>query len=107
RGGRSARSQPWRRRTDAWRTVTNIIKSDPQGSEGASASLGCDLIRSSNCHPDLTPGTTDAQIEPGPQKRVDHCWGADRSGSGRQSLGTFFARPGHPRALRGPENVRL
>jgi hypothetical protein len=35
------------------------------------AFLGCDLIRCSNSHTDLTPGYTDAQIEPGPQKQVD------------------------------------
>jgi len=43
----------------------------PKAPKAQCASLGCDLIRCSNSHPDLTPGTTDAQIEPGPQKRVD------------------------------------
>lgn len=72
-------------------TVANPRSSPiPKAPKAQCASLGCDLIRSSNCHPDLTPGTTDAQIEPGPQKRVDHCCGADRSDSGRQSLGTFL-----------------
>jgi hypothetical protein len=55
----------------------------PKAPKAQCASLGCDLIRSSNCHPDLTPGTTDAQIEPGPQKRVDHCCGAVLAGANR------------------------
>src|SRR3569833_388898 len=43
----------------------------PKAPKAQRASLGCDLIRSSYRHPDLTPGTPGAHIEPSAQRRED------------------------------------
>ena len=71
------------------------LGSIPKAPKAQCASLGCDLIRISNCHAVHAPRTTDAQTEPSRQKRVDHCCESDRSHRTCQRIGTFL----HVRAI--------